>query len=356
MGEAQPHYHESQSVLDVSDLRTYFETEAGIVRAVDGVTFHVAPGETLGLVGESGSGKSVTALSIMRLVPTPPGRIVSGAAVLDGDDLLQLTDTEIKALRGNKIAMIFQDPMTSLNPVLTIGQQLVETLHANVAMEPRAAKRRALELLRLVGIPAADRRLNDYPHQFSGGMRQRVMIAMALSCNPKLVLADEITTALDVTIQAQILDLLRRLATESQTAFVLITHDLGIVAGLTQRVHVMYAGRIVERSRTEELFRNPLMPYTWGLLGSIPRLDAKHREKLIPIEGMPPDLTEPATGCRFEPRCRFRREICRMREPDLLPVGNNGPEHDARCWGTQNVPGGGWLIGTKWRDRDADIA
>jgi oligopeptide/dipeptide ABC transporter ATP-binding protein len=251
--------------------------------------------------------------------------------------------------------MIFQDPMTSLNPVLTIGQQLTETLEANLSMNRRVARARAVELLELVGIPTPGRRLNDYPHQFSGGMRQRVMIAMALSCDPKLVLADEITTALDVTIQAQILDLLHRLATESQTAFVLITHDLGIVAGLTQRVQVMYAGRIVERARTEDLFRRPEMPYTWGLLGSLPRLDARQREKLIPIDGMPPDLAAPITGCRFEPRCRFRREICAAREPELLPAPDGESEHEVRCWGNQDVPGGGWLIGTDWRDRDANL-
>jgi oligopeptide transport system ATP-binding protein len=336
-------------LLEVKDLHTYFYTRDGVVRAVDGVTFELNAGETLGLVGESGCGKSVTALSLMRLIPQPPGKIAEGSILFDGQDVLKMDDDDVRGIRGNNIAMIFQDPMTSLNPVLTISRQISEALELHLKMDRSEARKRTVELLELVGIPSAKKRLDDYPHQFSGGMRQRVMIAMALSCNPKLILADEPTTALDVTIQAQILDLLRNLAREFRTAFVLITHDLGVVAGMTQRIHVMYAGRIVEKADTTELFANPKMPYTWGLLRSIPRLDERRKERLVPIEGLPPDLIAPPPGCKFEPRCQYRRDICKEKEPELTGIPNSKPDHESRCWGTQSVTGGGWLIDTDWR-------
>ncbi len=337
------------NLLEVNELKTQFFTRDGTVHAVDGVSFDLAPGETLGLVGESGCGKTVTALSLMRLVPDPPGKIVNGRIVFDGQDILKLDDDDVRSLRGNKIAMIFQDPMTSLNPVLTISRQISEALELHLKMDRGEARKRTLELLELVGIPSAKKRLDDYPHQFSGGMRQRVMIAMALSCNPKLILADEPTTALDVTIQAQILELLRNLAREFRTAFILITHDLGIVAGMTQRVHVMYAGEIVEKADTFELYDNPKHPYTWGLLKSIPRLDEARKEKLQPIEGMPPDLIEPPKGCRFEPRCTYRREKCAQEHPDLIQSLGAKDGHVARCFGTQPGAGNGWLADTDWR-------
>ena len=343
-------------LLEVKDLHTQFFTRDGVVRAVDGVSFHLSAGETLGLVGESGCGKSVTALSLMRLIPQPPGKITEGSITFDGQDILKMDDDEVRGVRGNNIAMIFQDPMTSLNPVLTISRQISEALELHLKMDRSEARKRTVELLELVGIPSAKKRLDDYPHQFSGGMRQRVMIAMALSCNPKLILADEPTTALDVTIQAQILELLRGLAKEFRTAFILITHDLGVVAGMTQRIHVMYGGKIVEKADTTELFANPKMPYTWGLLRSIPRLDESRKAKLLPIEGLPPDLIALPPGCRFEPRCQYRRDICHEKEPALTAIPNAKPDHEARCWGTQNVPGGGWLVDTDWRHDIGDIA
>ena len=337
------------SLLEVHDLHTYFYTREGVVRAVDGVTFHLEAGETLGLVGESGCGKSVTALSLMRLLSPPAGRIVNGQIMFDGRDILAASPDELRQIRGNTMAMVFQDPMTSLNPLLTVGRQVSEALQLHLGLGRADARGRTTELLRLVGIPAAHKRLGDYPHQFSGGMRQRVMIAMAMSCSPKLILADEITTALDVTIQAQILDLVGSLARNSGTAFLLITHDLGIVAGMTQRVHVMYAGRIVEKAVTEELFARPKMPYTWGLLRSIPPLRPRGRPRLAQIEGRPPDLRSTPPGCRFQPRCQYRRKICEEREPELIPVPGGRPDHEVRCWGTQDVPGGGWLIDVDWR-------
>jgi oligopeptide transport system ATP-binding protein len=338
-------------LLEVTDLHTQFFTRDGVVRAVDGVTFQVAAGETLGIVGESGCGKSVTALSLMRLIPQPPGKIVKGSIMFDGQDILKMDDDDVRGIRGNNIAMIFQDPMTSLNPVLTISRQISEALELHLKMDKSEARKRTIELLELVNIPSAKKRVDDYPHQFSGGMRQRVMIAMALSCNPTLILADEPTTALDVTIQAQILDLLKNLAREFRTAFILITHDLGVVAGMTQRIKVMYAGRIVEKADTVELFANPKMPYTWGLLRSIPRLDESRKAKLVPIEGLPPDLIAPPPGCKFEPRCQYRRDVCHEKEPDLKHIPNSKSVHEARCWGTQE---GGWLVDTDWKREIGD--
>jgi oligopeptide transport system ATP-binding protein len=316
------------SLLEVKDLRTQFFTQDGIVRAVNGVSFTLNEGEALGLVGESGCGKTVTALSLMRLIPTPPGRIVSGELWFDGRDLLKLKDDDMRKVRGNDIAMIFQDPMTSLNPVLTIGRQISEALELHKGMDRKAARQRTIELLQLVEIPAARSRVDDYPHQFSGGMRQRVMIAMALSCEPKLLIADEPTTALDVTIQAQILDLMKRLRRELGMAIILITHDLGVVAGIADRINVMYAGYIVETGSADEIFHNPRHPYTLGLLRSIPRLDEPRKEKLVPIEGLPPDLIDPPPGCPFQPRCPYAIERC-IENPSLEPVV---PGHRIACW------------------------
>ncbi len=316
-------------LLDVRDLRTYFYTQDGVVKAVNGVSYPLDEGETLGLVGESGCGKSVSALTIMRLIPQPPGKIVSGEVIFQGRDLLKVSEDEIRKVRGKEIAMIFQDPMTSLNPVLTIARQLTEGVELHMGMDGKAARKRAIELLDMVGIPSAKSRVDDYPHQFSGGMRQRVMIAMALSCNPKLLIADEPTTALDVTIQAQILDLIKNLKKELGTAVILITHDLGVVAGMTDRINVMYAGYIVETAPTGELFGNPRHPYTLGLLRSIPRIDEERREKLIPIEGLPPDLVDTPPGCPFAPRCTYAIQKCRETNPTLEPVAEG---HRIACW------------------------
>ncbi len=336
-------------LIQVQDLTTEFSSRDGVVRAVDGVSFHIMAGETLGLVGESGSGKSVTALSLMRLLPAPAGRVTGGSVTFDGADLLSLPDREVRRIRGNMLAMVFQDPMTSLNPVLRVGTQISEALRLHLGMMASEAVERTVELLELVGIPSPVDRVSQYPHQFSGGMRQRVMIAMALACNPKLVICDEITTALDVTIQAQVLDILRQIKAVHNTGFLIITHDLGIVADMADRVHVMYAGQIVEKADTRELFADPRMPYTWGLLRSIPHVDARRGDRLTPIEGAPPDLGSIPPGCRFEPRCSYRRPICRERTPQLLPVPSVGLTHDVRCWGMQDVPGGGWLTETDWR-------
>ncbi|MHB8397473.1 MAG: ABC transporter ATP-binding protein [Candidatus Limnocylindrales bacterium] len=328
-------------LLSVRDLRVEFSSSSGRVQAVNGVTFDLRPHETLGIVGESGSGKSVTSLAILRLLPKPAGRIVGGSVEFEGRDLVELDDEELRSLRGRDIAMIFQDPMTSLNPVITIGEQLVEAILAHEPMKRDDAKRRAIEMLELVGIPNAGPRLRSFPHQFSGGMRQRVMIAMALALGPKLLIADEPTTALDVTIQAQILDLIRKIATETGTAVMLITHDLGVVAGMTQRIQVMYAGRIVETATTAELFAHPRHPYTVGLLRSIPRLDEDgSARELISIEGLTPDLTRLPPGCPFAPRCAWAIERCATDDPLLSPVvpGErlvaSGPDatHRIACW------------------------
>jgi oligopeptide transport system ATP-binding protein len=329
---------DGQKLLSVRGLSTHFFTPDGVVQAVDDVSFDLAHGETLGLVGESGCGKSVTALSIARLVPNPPGRIVSGEILFDGIDVLKIGDDQMRRLRGKEIGFIFQDPLTSLNPTLTIGYQIAEAIKQHMGLPQKAAVDRVIELLSKVGIPRAKDRLKDYPHQFSGGMRQRVMIAIALSCDPKLILADEPTTALDVTIQAQILELIQRLSDEFHTAVLMITHDLGIAAGMCDRVNVMYAGRIVETGTVDELFENPQMPYAWGLLDSLPRLDDVRGDRLRTIEGLPPFLVKPPDACRFEPRCRFARDICRQQEPDLTPRGND--LHLARCHATEPD---GWI-------------
>jgi oligopeptide transport system ATP-binding protein len=316
-------------LLEVKNLKTHFFTPDGVVKAVNGVSYTLDDGESLGLVGESGCGKSVSALSLMRLIPTPPGRIVEGEVILDGRDLLKLSDEDIRRVRGNDVAMIFQDPMTSLNPVLTIGRQISEALELHKSMNRSQARERTIELLELVGIPSARSRVDDYPHQFSGGMRQRVMIAMALSCEPKILLADEPTTALDVTIQAQILDLIKRLRSELGMAVVLITHDLGVVAGIADKICVMYSGYIVESAPAGDLFANPRHPYTLGLLRSIPRIDEPRREKLIPIEGLPPDLIDAPPGCPFQPRCVYAVDRCREENPSLEPVSRG---HMIACW------------------------
>ena len=315
-------------LLEVRGLRTHFAVEGGEFRAVDGVSFALRSGRTLGIVGESGCGKSVTSLSIMGLVPQPPGRIAGGEILFEGRDLLKLEGDAIRDLRGNEIAMIFQEPMTSLNPAFTIGDQIEEAVIRHRGLDRKAARARALEMLRRVRIPAPEQRLDDYPHKLSGGMRQRAMIAMALACDPKLLIADEPTTALDVTIQAQILDLLRALRDETGAAIILITHDLGVIAELAQDVLVMYAGAVVERAPVETLFAEPQHPYTVGLLGSIPKLHER-QDRLATIEGMVPNPLEMPQGCRFHPRCPFAVEICREREP---PLGEVKPGHFAACW------------------------
>lgn len=316
-------------LLDVKGLKTQFFTQDGVVKAVNGVSFYVNEGETLGIVGESGCGKSVSVLSIMRLIPQPPGRIVDGEVLFNEQNLIDLSDNEIRQVRGNKIAMIFQDPMTSLNPVLTIGRQIGEALELHMDMNKNEARKRSAELLTMVGIPEADDRLDDYPHQFSGGMRQRAMIAMGLACNPMLLIADEPTTALDVTIQAQIVDLIKRLRDEIGMAVIWITHDLGVIAGLADRLMVMYAGFVVEESDIKEAYANPRHPYTIGLLGSLPRLDELREDKLASIEGLPPDLIALPEGCPFEARCVYAIEKCRTERPELEPVG---PRHRIACW------------------------
>ena len=316
-------------LLDVRDLKTYFYIAAGVVRAVDGMTYTVRPGETVALVGESGCGKSVSALSVMRLVSAPAGRIVGGQVLFQGRDLLALDEESMRHIRGREIAMIFQEPMTSLNPVLSIGRQLTEPLEIHLALPSRQARQRALELLTTVGIPDPERRLTQYPHQFSGGMRQRIMIAMALACNPTLVLADEPTTALDVTIQAQILELMKNLSRERGIALVLITHNLGVVARYAERVNVMYAGKLVEQGGARDVYGDPRHPYTAGLLRSVPRLDEPRKATLHPIDGHPPDLTHLPTGCAFASRCQYAIARCQTDVPPLMPVA---ADHLSACW------------------------
>jgi len=316
-------------LLDVREISTEFAVHDGTVKAVNGVSLHVDPGETLGIVGESGSGKSVSMLSVMRLIQQPPGRIVSGKVWFQGRDLLTLEAEEMRRVRGAQIGMVFQDPMTFLNPVMTIGHQIAEPLQEHLGMDKHEARKRAQELLDQVGIPSAESRLDDYPHQFSGGMRQRAMIAMALSCNPSLLIADEPTTALDVTIQAQIVELVKRLRQETGMAVIWITHDLGIIAGLADRVNVMYAGYIVETAPVVELYTHPRHPYTQGLLGSLPRLDARVRQALVSIRGVPPDMVNPPRGCPFAPRCAYTTERCTQENPALHAVA---PNHSSACW------------------------
>jgi oligopeptide/dipeptide ABC transporter ATP-binding protein len=326
-------------ILSVKDMKTYFNTDDGVVKAVDGVSFDLHAGETLGIVGESGSGKSVTNLSIMRLIPSPPGKIMGGEVLYNGKNVFDMSNDEIRRLRGNRISMIFQDPMTSLNPFLRISTQLVETIELHQELDNEAAKRKAVEMLKKVGIPSAERRIRDYPHQFSGGMRQRVMIAMALSCNPQILIADEPTSALDVTIQAQILELVKELTEEMGTAVIMITHNLGVVAGICDRICVMYAGRIVEKAPTDELFRDPKHPYTQGLIRSVPRLDRAGQKRLFSIKGQPPNLIDLPECCPFHPRCERAMDICRNKYPperqldgerDDSPRGKGG--RSVSCW------------------------
>ncbi len=316
-------------LLEVKGLKTRFYTQDGVVNAVNGISYSLEEGETLGIVGESGCGKSVGVMSLMRLIPMPPGKIVAGEVLFEGRDLMKISDEEMRSVRGNKIAMIFQDPMTSLNPVLPIGRQIGEALELHLGMSKGESRRRTIELLEMVGIPSAAARVDDYPHQFSGGMRQRVMIAMGLSCNPQLLIADEPTTALDVTIQAQIVDLVKKLRDEIGMSIIWITHDLGVVAGLADRMVVMYAGFIVEEADVVDLYQDPRHPYTIGLLGSLPRLDEGRGRRLTSIEGLPPDLIDLPQGCPFYERCNYRIDRCRDENPALETVGRN---HRVACW------------------------
>jgi len=316
-------------ILQVKDLKTYFKTDAGIVKAVDGVSFDLRKGETLGLVGESGSGKSVTNLSVMKLIPSPPGKIVGGEVLLDGQDVLKMEGRDLSSVRGNRISMIFQDPMTALNPYLKISTQLIETIRLHQKLDRKAARAKAIEMLDLVGIPAPERRVDAYPHQFSGGMRQRVMIAIALSCNPEVLIADEPTTALDVTIQAQILDLINDLSERLDTAVIMITHDLGVVAGMCDHVCVMYAGRIVEKAPTDQLFADPKHPYTVGLIKSVPRLDKKNSGRLYSIEGQPPNVIDLPDCCPFHPRCEKAMDICKSKYPVVKELEGG---RQVSCW------------------------
>ncbi|MBL4825103.1 MAG: ABC transporter ATP-binding protein [SAR324 cluster bacterium] len=316
-------------ILQVENIATRFRTQDGFVHAVNGISFDLKKGELLGVVGESGSGKSVTMMSLLKLLPMPPAEIVSGTAKFEDQDLIQLNTNQLRKIRGGKIGFIFQDPMTSLNPVLTIGYQLAEPMREHLGMSRRKARKRSAELLELVGIPLAESRLNDYPHQFSGGMRQRVMIAIALACDPKVLIADEPTTALDVTIQAQILDIVKRLRKELGLAIIWITHDLGVVAGLADRVAVMYGGFIVEEAPVEELFAHPKHPYTQGLLKTLPNLEGERSERLETIIGQPPDLYNKPESCPFAPRCTQTLERCRKENPSLI---NRGKNHKVACW------------------------
>lgn len=318
-----------QDLLNVQDLETRFKTPEGTVYAVNGVSFKLNEGETLGVVGESGCGKSVSMLSLLKLIPQPPGKIVAGKAFFKGNDLLAMSPEEMRRVRGGQIAMVFQDPMTSLNPVMTIGRQLEEPLKLHLGFNQVQARARSIELLEQVGIPRAGERLKDYPHQYSGGMRQRVMIAMALACAPQILIADEPTTALDVTIQAQIVDLVIRLREELGMAIIWITHDLGVVASIAQRVGVMYGGFIIEEAPVKELFRNPRHPYTIGLIGSLPQIQQEGRKRLYSVDGMPPLLYQKPHTCPFSPRCKWAKERCRMENPLLEDIGN---DHRVACW------------------------
>ena len=317
------------TLLEVRDLKTYFFTQGGVVKAVDGASFSVEEGETLGLVGESGCGKSVSALSIMRLVANPPGRTVGGEVIFNGEDLLKMRLSDMRRIRGKQISMVFQEPMTSLNPVLSVERQLTESLELHLLMKKKEARAEAVRRLEQVGIPDPERRIKQFPHQFSGGMRQRVMIAMALSCNPKLIIADEPTTALDVTIQAQILELMKNLSNEFGVSLIIITHNLGVVARYADRVNIMYAGKIIERGLAKDIYGTPSHPYTLGLLKSVPRLDLPKKEKLEPIEGQPPDLINLPPGCAFRERCRYSIDKCAEEIPPLESVGDG---HLSACF------------------------
>ena len=324
------------TILDVANLKTVFNTRDGAVHAVNNVSFSLAPGELLGIVGESGSGKSVTMMSLMDLLPSPPAEIVSGDIIIDGEDVRAMTDAQMRELRGGKVGFIFQDPMTSLNPVFTVGFQLMEPLREHLGLSKAQARVRAAELLELVGIPDATSRLKDYPHQFSGGMRQRVMIAIALSCDPKVLIADEPTTALDVTIQAQILELVRELRQKMGMAIIWITHDLGVIAGIADRVAVMYAGQIVEHAEVKELFRNPQHPYTRALLETLPKADGERDERLRSIDGQPPHMNAAPSSCEFAPRCGHAFERCWAENPQRAIVAEG---HDVACWWDANTGG-----------------
>ena len=317
------------TLLEVKNLKTHFFTMEGVVKAVDGVSYELNEGETLGLVGESGCGKSVSALSVMRLIPDPPGKIIDGEILLDGEDILKIDMEGMREVRGAKIAMVFQEPMTSLNPVLTVERQITETLQLHMGMSKLESQRESVNLLTRVGIPDPEIRIKQYPHQFSGGMRQRVMIAMALSCNPRLIIADEPTTALDVTIQAQILDLMKSLTTELGVALIVITHNLGVVARYADRGNIMYAGKVIERGEAREIYSNPRHPYTVGLLRSVPRLDLPRRAKLDPIEGQPPDLINLPPGCAFRERCRWAIDKCATDTPELVETSDG---HLSACF------------------------
>ncbi|GEB32313.1 MULTISPECIES: ABC transporter ATP-binding protein [Brevibacillus] len=319
----------TEHLLQVENLRVHFKTYGGEVQAVRGVTFHVDRGETLAVVGESGCGKSVTAQAIMGLIPNPPGRIVDGQIRFDGQDITRLSKKELLSLRGTEIGMVFQDPMTALNPTMKVGTQIVEGFVRTHHVSKEEARKKAMEMLRLVGIPDPEKRVDQYPHEFSGGMRQRVVIAIALANNPKLVIADEPTTALDVTIQAQILDLLKELQEKQQLSIVMITHDLGVVAEIAHRAVVMYAGIVVETGKVEDIFKSPKHPYTWGLMRSMPRIDGEEKERLVPIDGSPPDLFHPPKGCPFAARCQFAMDICEQQMPEVTVFEN---AHQAACW------------------------
>jgi len=321
---------DAKTLLEVKNLQTYFLTDNGVVKAVDGVSFRLREGESIGIVGESGSGKSVTNLSIMRLIQSPPGKIVGGEVLFRGDDILKIPEKELRNIRGNKISMIFQDPMTSLNPFLKISTQMIETIRLHEHVSKEEALNRSIEMLKLVGIPAAEKRIQSYPHQFSGGMRQRVMIAMSLSCHAEVLIADEPTTALDVTIQAQILELIKEINEKMKTSVILITHDLGVVAGMCDNVCVMYAGKIVEKAKTDDLYKNPSHPYTVGLINSVPRMDKPDKDaRLFSIEGQPPNVIDLPPCCPFHPRCEKAMDICAHCYP---PTHKVGEDHEVTCW------------------------